>query len=113
MLDTACTPAPTQALNDITLCAWIGQAAPGDRLEYHQGFLGIDTTAGISTLPEPERRQLNKLAKAAYRAFEAGFVDLVQVRIAPNHFAYVATARTRPNNTPIPLDSLLSDKEAA
>ncbi|MFC3119836.1 hypothetical protein ACFOHS_22155 [Jhaorihella thermophila] len=25
-------------LTDIEFCAWVGQAAPGDRLEYHQGF---------------------------------------------------------------------------
>ena len=100
-------------LDQITFCAWIGQAMPGDRLEYHRGFLGIDSTSGISMLPEPERSQLNALAKAAYRAFEAGFIDLVQERIGPDHFAYIAVARTKPLRTPIPLDSLLSDKEAA
>ena len=113
MLDTACTPALPNALSDIAFCAWIGQAAPGDRLEYHQGFLGIDITAGISTLPEQERCQLKALAKAAYRAFEAGFVDLVQVRHGPDHFAYVAVARTKPRNMPVPLDSLLAVKEDA
>jgi hypothetical protein len=33
---------PLRPLADIEFCAWIGQAAPGDRLEYHRGFLGID-----------------------------------------------------------------------
>ena len=102
-----------EGLDQITFCAWIGQAAVGDRLEYHRGFLGIDTTSGISMLPEPERRQLNALAKAAYRAFEAGFIDLVQERVGPDHFAYIAVARTKPLRTPIPLDSLISNKEAA
>ena len=48
---TAFTPIPPRPLTDIEFCAWIGQAVPGDRLEYHRGFLGIDTTAVISTLP--------------------------------------------------------------
>ena len=48
---TEFTPAKARPLTDIEFCAWIGQAMPGDRLEYHRGFLGIDTTAVISTLP--------------------------------------------------------------
>ena len=42
---TAFTPIRPRPLTDIEFCAWIGQAVPGDRLEYHRGFLGIDTTA--------------------------------------------------------------------
>ena len=99
-------------LNQFGFCAWISQAAPGDRLEYHRGFLGIDITAVISTLLEAERRQLGALTRTAYRSCEAGLVDLVQVRIGPDDFAYVAVVRTRPEDTPIPLDSLLADQEA-
>lgn len=62
MPPTAFTPARPRPLTDIEFCAWIGQAMPGDRLEYHRGFLGIDTTAVISTLPEPDRRRLAALA---------------------------------------------------
>ncbi|MFN3464829.1 MAG: outer membrane beta-barrel protein, partial [Terricaulis sp.] len=57
---------------DIEFCAWVGQAMPGDRLEYHRGFLGIDSAPAISTLPEADRRRLAALADAAFRAFEAG-----------------------------------------
>jgi len=62
MQPTAFTPARPRPLSDIEFCAWIGQAMPGDRLEYHRGFLGIDAMAVISTLPEPERRQLGPVA---------------------------------------------------
>ncbi len=79
MTPTPFIPAKPRPLTDIEFCAWIGQALPGDQLEYHRGFLGIDTTAVISTLPEPERRRLRALASAANRAFEAALVHLVQV----------------------------------
>lgn len=111
----AFTPARPRLLTDVEFCAWIGQAMPGDRLEYHRGFLGIDTTAVISTLPEPERRRLGALASAAHRAFEAALVHLVQVRLGPDRFAYLAIARTRPRSAPVPLAALqaLEDAEAA
>jgi hypothetical protein len=106
-------PAPPVRLTDIEFCAWIGQAMPGDHLEYHRGFLGIDTTAVISTLPEPDRRRLAALASAAHRAFDAGLVHLVQVRLGPDRFSYLAIARTRPRSTPVPLASLLAEPKAA
>ncbi len=113
MHPTAFTPARTRPLSDIEFCAWIGQAMPGDRLEYHRGFLGIDTTAVISTLPEPERRRLADLASAAFRAFEAGLVHLVQIRLGPDRFAYLAIARTKPRNAPVSLSQLVAMPEAA
>ncbi len=48
-------------LTDVELYAWIAQAEADARLEYRRGFLGIDVTPVISTLPEPERRQLADL----------------------------------------------------
>lgn len=113
MPPTAFTPARPRPLTDIEFCAWIGQAMPGDRLEYHRGFLGIDTTAVISTLPGTGPPQAGCAGGAAHRAFEAGLVHLVQVRLGPDRFAYLATARTRPRRTPVPLARLLEDAEAA
>lgn len=114
MPTTAFAPARTpHPLSDIEFCAWIGQAMPGDQLEYHRGFLVIDTTAVISTLTEPDRRRLTALASAAHRAFEAGLVHLVQARLGLNRFAYLAIARTKPRAAPVPLARLLSDAEAA
>ncbi len=110
---TTFIPIRPRPLTDIEFCAWIGQAVPGDQLEYHRGFLGIDTTAVISTLPEPERRRLGALANAAYRAFDAALVHLVQVRLGPDRFAYLAIARTKPRNAPIPFSQLIATEEAA
>ena len=111
---TALVPAGApRALTDLEFCVWIGQASPGDQLEYHTGFLSIDATTVISRLPEPDRRRLVTLAAAARGAFEASLVHLVQKRLGPNLFAYIAVARPKPRSNPIPLSSLLPQPEAA
>lgn len=106
-------PQAPATLSDIEFCAWIGQAAPGDRLEYHRGFLGIDAMAVISALPEPDRIRLAYLAGAAFRSFEAGLVHLVQVRIEIDRFAYIAIARPRPRSAPVSLACLINEPAAA
>jgi hypothetical protein len=68
---------------------WLGQAKPGDRLEYHRGFLTVDRSSA-SCLPERERRALAKLADAALQAAEADRVHLVQRRNGPADFTYLA-----------------------
>ncbi len=115
MPPTAFTAAGRAAdpLTDITFCAWVGQAAPGDRLEYHRGFLGIDVMPGMSTLPDRELQRLAALASAAFRTCEAGLVHLVQERLGPDRFAYLAIARPKPRGAPMPLERLLAEPEAA
>lgn len=101
-------PMPAErVLNDVELCAWISQAEPGQWLEYHRGFLVIDAMAGISTLAESARVQLAGLGRAAHRAFEAGLVHLVQVRLGPERFAYIAIARPKPKASAASLPALL------
>ena len=36
------------------LCGWIGQAAPGEALEYYRGFLALDTFSQARRLTERE-----------------------------------------------------------
>ena len=36
-------PSVRLRINETDLCGWIGQAAPGDVLEYYRGFLALDT----------------------------------------------------------------------
>ena len=36
---------PRGRSTETDFCSWVGQAAPGDILEYHRGFLGIDIAA--------------------------------------------------------------------
>lgn len=99
-------------LDAITFCAWLAQAQPGDRLEYHRGFLGPDSGPSISALPEPERRRIAALGTTALRAFEGGLVHLVQARLGPDCFAYLAIARPSPKATAISLSALLLDVAA-
>lgn len=96
-----------RVMDDVTLCAWIAQAAPGERLVYHRGFLGVDTCRGLSAFPDAERRRLWNLGRAAYRAFASGLVHLVQERVGPDRFAYVAIARPRPGAAAASLSRLL------
>lgn len=98
----------TGRVTDIEFCAWTSQAAPGDRLEYHRGFLVVDTARVISPLPEPERERLNGLARIVHRAFEADLVHLVQVRLGPDRFAYLAIARPKKRRSSAALATLLS-----
>ena len=100
-------------LTDVELYAWIAQAEAGARIEYHCGFLGIDVTPVISTLPEAERRQLADLGQAALGAFEKGLVHLVQERVGPDRFAYIAVARPRPKAAAPSLSALLLEERAA
>ena len=89
------SPASHPLHTDLEFCAWIGQATPGEQLEYHRGLLAVDAADVVSILPRPERRRLTALARVAHRAFEAGLVHLVQVRHGPDCFAYLAIARPR------------------
>lgn len=50
-------------LTEIQFCAWVAQALPGDRLEYHRGFLVLDTFPGLSKLGDNERTELALLGK--------------------------------------------------
>ena len=52
-------------LTEIELCGWLAQAAPGDTLKYHRGFLALDRTAATRRLPEAEREELERLARRA------------------------------------------------
>ncbi len=96
MINPLTPPSQPIPLTDIELCAWIGQAAPGERLEYHRGFLSVDMAPAYLVPDLTDRRRIEALARAAYRACDAGLVHLVQVRLGPHRFAYIAVARPRP-----------------
>lgn len=84
------------SMNDLQLCMWLGDAAPGDSLEYHRGFLAQDIAVGAKQrLKEPERKTLERLAERARWAAERGFAHLVQRRIAADRFSYIVIARPR------------------
>jgi hypothetical protein len=90
---TARIIASAPAVSEITLMAWVDVAEPEASLVYHCGFLVVDTTANVSKLAKPERESLRTTADAAYRLAELGRVHLVQERLGPDRFAYLAIAR--------------------
>lgn len=93
---TPIKPSGKVSMSELQLCMWLGDAAPGDSLEYHLGFLVKDVEAGSKQrLKEPERVMLERLASRARWAAERGFAHLVQRRIAPEQFSYLVIARPR------------------
>ncbi len=106
-------PIPRLPATDADICAWIGRALPGEWLEYHRGFLGVDTADEVSPLPKTDRVRLRALAAAVYRAAEMRLVHLVQVRLGPDRFAYVAIARSRPRHAPVSLARIAAEPLAA
>ena len=97
---------------EISFCAWVAQAVPGDRLEYHRGFLVLDPFALFSGLTDKDRAELRKLADRSFWAAEAGLVHLVQQRIDTDQFAYIAIARPKPKAAAVSLSKLLLEEEA-
>jgi uncharacterized protein YfaQ (DUF2300 family) len=87
------------SLDEVGFCAWIAQAEPGETLVYHRGFLAVDATAVLSKLPADRQRALRQVAAAALRAAEQNLVHLVQARIGPDQFAYIAIARPKPRSS--------------
>ena len=93
---TAKAKASKVAMTEFDLCMWLGDAMPGDTLEYYRGFLAKDVWKGPGQrLKEPQRIVLDRLASRARWASERGFAHLVQRRIAPEQFSYLLIARPR------------------
>lgn len=65
---------------------WIASARYGSRYIYHRGNLGRDREIN----PEVDDH-----ARAAMALFRNGVVDLVQARVAPNMFDYIAIVKSR------------------
>ena len=89
---------PRSGITETELCAWLGQAAPGDSLVYHRGFLTVDCALTAGRLPERERGELLRVARRAVSAAERGLAHLVQRRNGPDDFTYLMIARPRPKS---------------
>ena len=89
-------PSDSHGIGEIDFCAWIAQAMAVERLVYHRGFLAFDAMALLSDLPPGRQRVLRDVAAAAMRAAEQDLVHLVQARLGPGQFAYIAVARRKP-----------------
>jgi hypothetical protein len=77
--------------------AWLERGQPGEALVYHRGLLAHDRAR--PDLTETERRQVARIADAAFAAAEEGRVHLVQLRHGPFDFSYLAI-KTGPAATP-------------
>jgi hypothetical protein len=107
-----CFSSARQPISEISLCGWIGQAAPGDILEYHRGFLVVDVAPQGERLAPEARTELMRVAQRAWWAFEKGLVHLVQRRAGPEEFRYLAVARPKPSTLSPSLSQLVTEEAA-
>ena len=104
----------SRPLTEIEFAAWVAQAVPGDRLEYHCGFLVLDIFPVFSKLSDTTRLELCRLGSRAFWAAQLGLVHLMQERVGPDQFAYIAVARPKPKAAAVTLSELLlAEREAA
>lgn len=104
------TPNARAPLSEAALCAWLGAAAPGERLAYHRGFLARETSPLTQLLPDAERLALLRLANRAWKLAEAGLAHLVQRRHGEEDYSYLIVARRRPRRVaPSALPLLLAE----
>lgn len=89
----------SRPLSEIEFCAWVAQAGPGDRLEYHRGHLAVDADKVTSDLDPNARAELACLRDRAFWSEGAGLVHLVQERLGPDLFSYQAIARPKTSRT--------------
>ena len=102
------TTAFAPRLDEIALCAWVAHAEPGEALAYHRGLLAIDRGPPGQPFLSPEARAVAKTGNMAMKLAERGFVHLVQRRLAPDQFLYLAIARPRAGEGNGSISSLLS-----
>ena len=89
----------SRPLSEIQFCAWVAQALPGDRLEYHRGHLAVDADKVTSDLDPNARAELACLRDRAFWSEAVGLAHLVQQRLGPDRFAYLAIARPKTSRT--------------
>jgi hypothetical protein len=75
------------------LSGWLARAKPGERLEYHRGFLALDRIKGTSSLKEAERRKLAAVADHALALADRAELHLLQERHGNGQYSYWAIAR--------------------
>ena len=97
---------------EIDLLAWVGQASPGDVLEYHQGFLALDRSPRGDAFRDRERAALGRMASQAMRLAEHGLVHLLQRRVRDERFSYLAIARPRAVSSPLSTSTLIPEEKA-
>lgn len=83
------------AVSEPEFCSWLQTAAPGNVIEYHRGFLVFDAAQTCrGKLALKRQHELIQLRRRAYWAAEQELVHLVQRRLAPCRFSYLAIKRS-------------------
>ena len=116
-MTAAISPLPTLSplrcsITEIDFCAWLGQAEAGDSLEYHRGFLVVDLTPFGGPMGSEARLVLGRTSARAYGLAERGFVHLVQRRVGPDNFSYLAIARPLPQGKALDFSTLMTEEAA-
>jgi hypothetical protein len=81
------------------LLSFVVGAWPGDRAEYHRGYLMVDADLEFSTLGEPELARVIKLRALARDLSDRGLVHLVQEREDDFVYRYLAVRSRRPRGS--------------
>ena len=101
---------PFKPITEIEFCSWLGQAQPDDILEYHQGFLALDRCV-VGTAEQIARaRALHQVAERAFELAERGFIHLIQRRLGPDEFSYLAIARPQPDGAVLTFATLMPEE---
>ena len=79
-------PSPTVE----AFCAWLADAVPGERFEYHRGFLSLDRSPLGNRLPDRQRRRLVEVADFAMTTADSRRVCLIQRRNGADDYSYLA-----------------------
>jgi hypothetical protein len=83
-----CTCGVTHITSD-EFVNWLGVASPGERIAYAVGFLSVAVhTADLNR--HPDAPMLAAVQQAAWKAHERGMAHLVQRRLGPADFEYLA-----------------------
>ena len=87
-------PPRTLSVRDDEFQAWLRNAEPGARIEYHRGVLNIDRQRISSPFSERRRRDLEAVADRIYVLAARGRLFLIQERHGENDFSYIAVMAT-------------------
>ena len=68
---------------------WLGVASPGERIAYAVGFL-IVAVHKADVEKHPDAQKLEGIQWTAWKAHERGAVHLVQRRLGPERYEYLA-----------------------
>lgn len=76
---------------------WLTHSRAGERLHYFKGHLAHDREGVINMLSASPKHvrfdPQNTMADEVYKAYQRGMVHLVQYRLGPNEWDYVAERR--------------------